>query len=294
MGYIYKITNTTNGKSYIGQTVNKPEKRLSNHFSNSNCRVLHNAIQKYGRDAFTLEILHEALDIFLDDLEVAEINKHNTLAPNGYNIEGGGHANKVVSDQTRKKISDANKARKYKPHSPEARQKISEAGKGRKHSPETRQKISEAGKGRTHTLETRQKMSEAGKGRTHTLETRQKMSESRKGRKCKPFSPEHRRKLSESAKRRECKPHSPETRRKISNSLKGRKCKPHSPETRRKMSLSRTLPERITAFEILHALPQDMSLAERRKHLRNKFPERPYDTIRSWVRQWSETSASCN
>ena len=130
------------------------------------CRALHNAIQKYGRDAFTVEILHEALDIFLDDLEIAEIAKHNTLVPNGYNLDGGGNSSKYRSPETRRKISEAAKGRKRKPLSPEHRQKISEAAKGKKlkrkrFSPEHRLNISEANKDRKHSSETRRKISEA-------------------------------------------------------------------------------------------------------------------------------------
>ena len=180
MGFIYKITNTMNGKSYIGQTIQKPEKRINNHFypGGSGCAALHNAIQKYGRDAFTVEILHEVLDIFLDDLEIAEIKRYNTLVPNGYNLDSGGNANKVVSDETRQKMSEARKGCKRNPCSPETRKKISDAHKGKTISLEARKKMSEAGKKRKPaSLKTRQKMSEALKGRTHTPEARKKMSE---------------------------------------------------------------------------------------------------------------------
>ena len=282
MGYIYKLTNTLNGKAYIGQTVKKLETRINHHFNHKRCPALHNAIQKYGRDAFTLEILHEALDIFLDDLEVAEINKHNTLAPNGYNIEGGGNANKVLSDQTRQKISDALKGKTL---SPEHRQKISDALKGRKgktHTPETRQKISDAKRGKTHTPETRKKLSDLNKGKTLSPETRQKVSDARKG---KTISPEHRKKLSEAHKRR--KPPSLETRKKLSDLNKG---KTLSPETCQKVSLNRAHPDRLEAFHILDTLPKGTSLAEKRKVLHKKFPEIPNGTIYSWVKKWSESS----
>ena len=36
MGYIYKITNTLNGKIYIGQTVKSLQKRFTQHKNNSN------------------------------------------------------------------------------------------------------------------------------------------------------------------------------------------------------------------------------------------------------------------
>ena len=36
MGYIYKITNTLNGKVYIGQTVKRLQKRFTQHKNKNN------------------------------------------------------------------------------------------------------------------------------------------------------------------------------------------------------------------------------------------------------------------
>jgi predicted GIY-YIG superfamily endonuclease len=42
MGYIYKITNKTDGKIYVGQTIQTLEERWRNHRKKgSNCRYLH-------------------------------------------------------------------------------------------------------------------------------------------------------------------------------------------------------------------------------------------------------------
>lgn len=267
MGYIYKITNTVNGKAYIGQTINKPEYRINMHFcpSAKSCSALHNAIRKYGRDAFTVEILHEALDIFLDDLEIAEIKRHNTLVPNGYNIEGGGHANN--SYQTRQKISAANKGRK---RSPETCQNISKSKKGRPLSPEHRKKLSESHKGKTLSPEHRQKISNGNKGKTASPETRKKLSDRK-------WSPETRKKISESHKG---KKHSPETRKKLSDR---RQCL----EYRRKMSEVNAHPKRAAAFEILNSLPESPSVTDAYKILRNKFPEITRSTIRGWAKKWA-------
>ena len=94
MGYIYLIRNIKNGKAYIGQTTQNPTNRLAQHLRGSGSKLIRHAVEKHGRSSFTLEILHEALDFLLDDLEAEEIRNRNTLAPNGYNIEGGGNANK--------------------------------------------------------------------------------------------------------------------------------------------------------------------------------------------------------
>ena len=95
MGYVYKITNTVNSKSYIGISVHEPEKRrIKAHLSGHGNRILARAVKKYGRDAFTYEILEaNVFDEFLPDLEVAYIANYNTVAPHGYNLTYGGEGN---------------------------------------------------------------------------------------------------------------------------------------------------------------------------------------------------------
>lgn len=82
---------------------------------------------------------------------------------------GDGAVGCIPSEETRQKISQANKG---KTHSEEARQKISQAKKGKPKSEEHRQKISQAKKGeknprwgKTHSEETKAKMSQARKAR---------------------------------------------------------------------------------------------------------------------------------
>ena len=307
MGYIYIIRNTVNGKAYIGQTIKKLEKRINEHLNLTQARrgsrLLKSAIEKYGRDAFTVEILHEVLDIFLDEIEIAEIAKHNTLVPHGYNLDSGGHANKVLSDETRWKMSEANKG---KTHSAETRRKISESLKGKPLSPERRRKISEAHKGRKRkprSAEHRRKMSEANKGKTHSAEHRRKMSEAHKG---KTHSAEHRRKMSEA----HAHPDRPaafeildslpenmplkEKRKLLCDKFRERnKGTVHSwvKKWSETTSSSYAPSNRHIAFEILNLLPESMSLAERRRILREKFPEIQYWTIHYWVKKWSETAS---
>ena len=98
-----------------------------------------------------------------------------------------------ISDETRKKMSEARKGR-------------TSPRKGVTLSDETRRKMSESQKGHTVNEDTRKKMSEAHKGHTVNEETRKKMSESRKGENHpmygKKHSEETRKKMSEAAKRR--------------------------------------------------------------------------------------------
>jgi len=93
---------------------------------------------------------------------------------------GDGVSGAVVSDDTRRKMSEALKG---KPRSKEIRRKISESHKGKTHSEESRRNMSESQKGKTFSEETKRKLSESQKGKNHSEETRRKMSEARKGRK---------------------------------------------------------------------------------------------------------------
>lgn len=88
---IYKIENKINHKIYIGQS-NDPKKRFSSHCSISATSKDHSlidkAIQKYGRDNFSLEILGWFEDY--NEKEKYYIKYYRCLAPNGYNILKGG------------------------------------------------------------------------------------------------------------------------------------------------------------------------------------------------------------
>ena len=94
---------------------------------------------------------------------------------------GDGVSGAVVSDETRRKMSEALKG---KPRSKEIRRKISEAHRGKTHSEESRRNMSESQKGKTFSEETKRKLSEAKKCKTHSEEHKRKNSEARKGKKC--------------------------------------------------------------------------------------------------------------
>lgn len=89
--YIYKATNKTNNKSYIGQTVNYTERKWQHErcYEKENCKF-HDAIKKYGTDQFDWKVLEtcntreQALK-----LEKYYISLYNTYQ-NGYNENKGG------------------------------------------------------------------------------------------------------------------------------------------------------------------------------------------------------------
>ena len=219
MGSIYLIRNNINGKCYIGKTKHDAERgRIPQHLNGRGNLLIKKAIAKYGKNAFSYEILYDGIiPELLDSLEINAIKKHNCKVPNGYNLTDGGEGLRNPSLETRQKISVANKGKpswqkgkpspmKGIPRSEETRQKISIANKGRVFSEEHRQKLSASNKGRSswnkgkpspmkgipRSEETRQKISIAKKGRTFSEEHRQKLSVANKG---KTLSEDTRRKI---------------------------------------------------------------------------------------------------
>lgn len=137
---VYKITNKTNNKVYIGITSKGLSARWKEHLYNAEhgCPFkLHNAIRKYGKENFSIELIDFCNSWEeLEEKEKYYISEYKSLQDEfGYNMtEGGdGTIGRYVTMETRDKI----------------RQKAI----GREVSEETRMKLSEAGKVRTENRE---------------------------------------------------------------------------------------------------------------------------------------------
>ena len=144
---IYKITNTVNGKIYVGQTVRTLEERKWQHINTAkhgHKNHLYNAMRKYGIDNFKFEKICDVDNI--EDLNILEryyIAKYNCIK-DGYNMVDGGnnnimflddvkkkHAERMRSKETRSKISQSMKQyRKEHPFTEEHKRKLSEKAKG--------------------------------------------------------------------------------------------------------------------------------------------------------------------
>jgi hypothetical protein len=122
------------------------------------------AIHAYGWNAFTAEILYEAVDAReAAAVERALIASYGTMHPNGYNLSTGGFV-PVMSPEARRKISIATKGRRY---SAEQRAALSIALTGRRMPPvssATREKLRRAKLGTTHSPESCAKISTSKRG----------------------------------------------------------------------------------------------------------------------------------
>lgn len=94
-GFIYKITNKVNGKSYIGQTRYTIEFRWRQHQHKKDNAYFHNAIKKYGAENFIVEQLEECNVEDLNNREIYYIAKYNTFQ-DGYNLTIGGDGNRTL------------------------------------------------------------------------------------------------------------------------------------------------------------------------------------------------------
>jgi group I intron endonuclease len=111
MWYIYCVTNIINNKSYVGLSSNV-EERWKNHVRDSLKKdgaryfAFQAAINKYGKDSFTWDVLesHSTLEE-ANQAEDFYISYFNTIAPNGYNLSSGGGSH-LVHQTTKKKISE--------------------------------------------------------------------------------------------------------------------------------------------------------------------------------------------
>jgi group I intron endonuclease len=171
MYYVYKFTNKTNGKIYIGKT-NDVERRKIEHLSKSKTNEnnhFYNAIKKYGFDNFDFEIVaeyeDEAVAYNMESYYIAQYQSNDKIL--GYNSTTGGEGLKGITEETRKKMSDNGKL------------KIGDKNGffGKHHTILTKQKISQANTGNTswlgkhHTDESINKISEANVGKRYSPAT---------------------------------------------------------------------------------------------------------------------------
>lgn len=185
MGVIYLRTNTINGMQYVGQAKDfaKREKAWKNlKFRYAN-QLLTEDRGKYCLENWTVKILEECEDSRMNELERFWIAQLNTIYPNGYNSTDGGIIGFRMSEETKKKMSFAQKGRIL---TEEHKRKLSDVKKGTHHTEEWKKMMSRKMNGENngfygkhHTEETRQKISKALKGKPSRLKGK-KMTEERR------------------------------------------------------------------------------------------------------------------
>lgn len=178
--YVYCLTNTLNGKRYVGKA-NDPQVRWESHVRRAKCggqEHLCHAIRRWGSQAFKLEVLHECSsesEAFMIEHRLIVEWKTNDRHV-GYNMNeggiGGGKPNEEVLEKLRRPKSDEARQHMRGLKSPEHKQKLRESKMGERNhqygrplSDDHRAKISDAVTGekngffgKKHTDETCERM----------------------------------------------------------------------------------------------------------------------------------------
>lgn len=193
--YLYRITNTTNGKIYIGQSVDTTRrwyehKREAAHEKPS--MLISRAIKKYGDNMFKFEVIAGCRSWDdANELETLLVSQHNSLVPNGYNVSLGGYnapkseAWKQALEKWRTSLSPEERAEISRKQSEATQEQIATKGhpaQGTKRTPEQILNLIQARKEYPvdYTPEKRQHMSEAHLGIIDSEETKQKKADSAK------------------------------------------------------------------------------------------------------------------
>lgn len=246
--FVYRVTNTINGKKYIGITIKSIAHRWRQHINGAGKAnyVFARAIKKHGPKNFSVEEVARASsieDLYELEKQFIQLEKTHVTLGKGYNTTlGGGGSHGLQHSAVARALVSAAQIKHWS--DPEVRARMSAKMIGHKQSAETIAKKSAAHTGKKHTAETKLRLSQIAATRRrgpHSEETRRKMSESGKG---KVRTPEHCAALSIVAKNRPRRRHSEETKAKISASNIATKAqnqrpgRPHSIKTKAKMSVS--------------------------------------------------------
>lgn len=226
---IYTITNSVNGKKYVGSAVrvlsrwseHRGDLRRGKHHS----AKLQKAWVKHGEEAFVFEVI-ERVELVgeLIQREQYWIDRLGSV-DGGYNIlpTAGSCLGRRHSDATKQKISSVHKGKLW---SEERKSAASAQRKGRVISAATREKISLALTGIKKppvTADHARRLSESNKGREISQDSRRKISAALLGIKKGPMTIDARNKMSESRMGVSHGPRSEDTKLKIAAALRGRK-----------------------------------------------------------------------
>lgn len=93
--HIYKFTHVESGRCYIGQTIQDTNRRRLEHINGSRhsdrTYHFHNALKKYGIDAFTFDVIAKASTLEeLNRLEEQYVEEFDSIS-NGFNIRNPGN-----------------------------------------------------------------------------------------------------------------------------------------------------------------------------------------------------------
>lgn len=168
MGIIYCIHNLSTNKKYIGQTVEKLQRRVVRHFRTINETKISRAIQKYSKYDFVYGVVEEVDDRNLLDEREKYWIQHYDSVDNGLNIKEGGKCARGYK-QSQSSIEKRRQKLLGRPLSEEHKQKLSKAHMGKVLSKETVDKMIAYRTGRNLTEYCKEKISYSHSKNTYEL-----------------------------------------------------------------------------------------------------------------------------
>ena len=198
---VYKHTNLSNGKVYIGITNRNPEKRWSKGNAYKSNQHFTNAIKKYGWEGFSHEIIKEGLTkeeaLLLEESLIKEYDSTNS--EKGYNILKSSVSNypwftdssKIKMSESRKKYFENMSDEDYEAYCKKCKEvsnneeykfKISRKMKDYYSNPENRKKLSDKLKEKysSYSDKEKEKLRSKSKESMNNIEVRKKISDSLK------------------------------------------------------------------------------------------------------------------
>lgn len=138
-GSVYRITCEANGRVYIGSTVRSPRQRWLEHLhylrkGTHHSRHLQHVFNKYGEHGLRFEVIEHVEDaVFVPGREQFQLWRHA-----GRLMNAKDQVDPCVdfTPEVRAKMSEKRRAREDKPCSEETKAKISQANKGKRRTPE--------------------------------------------------------------------------------------------------------------------------------------------------------------
>lgn len=156
---VYVHTNKIDGKRYVGITRQTAERRWGHGSGYSRNPKFYHAIQKYGWDNFTHEVVLSGLT--QEEAEQEEVRLIKELKTSdrefGYNLDNGGRGPKRYTEELKQKISESGKKRFQRP---EERLKSSLSARRRNQDEEKFKRICEGNRKRWLREEEHQKISD--------------------------------------------------------------------------------------------------------------------------------------
>jgi len=142
-GLIYVMKNSITDMKYVGQTLSHRKNksryrpfgimgRFNDHLNEAKnntkacqCSFLNNAIRKYGKEAFSVELVERCPVRSLDEREQFYIQQYSSVFPSGYNLTRGGKTGSYRTSHERVPLEERKKRGGCTSRSEETRAKMS-------------------------------------------------------------------------------------------------------------------------------------------------------------------------